>query len=209
MKKTLAIILSIVMLIGVMPFASIAAEPAYDRGKVAADDKAYIADMTEEQIASVILDWVDREIAKYSADVQDDIVAGVIANGGFEEFEAFLGEDALVNLIAEAIGPIDSLDAVIGYKDYLKELGGDFANLDATALITREEAGSALGFIDGVFEFMAANSETFGRVFRWDDEVFDYGKVGEYIETFEASENEDENGQVCWCFRGILTEELE
>ena len=152
----------------------------------------YIVSLYVEQIAAVILDWVDREIAQYSAAVQDDIVAGVIANGGFEEFEAFLGEDALGNLIAEAIGPIDSLDAVIGYKDYLKELGGDFANLDATALITREEAGSALGFIDGVFEFMAVNSEIFGRVFRWDDEVFDYGKVGEYIETFEASENEDE-----------------
>ncbi len=192
MKKTLAIILSIIMLIGVMPFASFAAEPAYDRAAVAADNKEYIADMTEEQIASLILDWVDREIAKYSADVQDDIVAGVIANGGFEEFEAFLGKDALGNIIADAIGPIDSLDAVIGYKDYLKELGGTFAELDATNLITRAEAGSALGFIDGVFQFMADNSEKFGRVFRWDEEVFDYGKVGDYIETFETSENEDE-----------------
>ncbi|MBR2417410.1 MAG: hypothetical protein IKB12_02135, partial [Clostridia bacterium] len=95
MKKTLAIILSIVMLIGVMPFASFAAEPAYDRAAVAANDKEYIADMTAEQMASLILDWVDREIAKYSAEIEDDIVAGVIANGGFEELEAFLGKDAL------------------------------------------------------------------------------------------------------------------
>ena len=192
MKKTLAIILSIVMLLGVMPFASFAAEPAYDRAAVAANDKEYIADMTAEQMASVILDWVDREIAKYSAEIQEDIVAGVIANGGFEEFEAFLGEDALGNIVADAIGPIDSLDAVIGYKDYLAELGGDFANLDAASLITREEAGSALGFIYGVFQFMADNSEKFGRVFRWDEEVFDYGKVGEYIETLNGSENADE-----------------
>ena len=193
MKKTLAIILSIVMLLGVMPFASFAAdEPVYDRAKVAADDEAYIADMTAEQMASVILDWVDREIAKYSAEIQEDIVAGVIANGGFEEFEAFLGEDALGNIIADAIGPIDSLDAVVGYKDYLAELGGDFANLDAASLITREEAGSAIGFIDGVFQFMADNSEIFGKVFRWDEEVFDYGKVGEYIETLNGSENADE-----------------
>ncbi len=193
MKKTLAIILSIVMLLGVMPFASFAAdEPVYDRAKVAADDEAYIADMTAEQMASVILDWVDREIAKYSAEIQEDIVAGVIANGGFEEFEAFLGEDALGNIIADAIGPIDSLDAVVSYKDYLAELGGDFANLDAASLITREEAGSAIGFIDGVFQFMADNSEIFGKVFRWDEEVFDYGKVGEYIETLNGSENADE-----------------
>ena len=205
MKKTLAIILSIIMLIGAMPFASFAAEPAYDRGKVAANDEAYIESMSAEQIASVILDWVDREIAKYSAEIEDDIVAGVIANGGFEEFEAFLGKDALGNIIAENMPEITSLDAVIGYKDYLKELGGDFANLDATALVTRAEAGSALGFIDGVFEFMAANSETFGKVFRWDgyvvDEngavtdygnVFDYGKVGDYIETLNGSADADE-----------------
>ena len=49
MKKTLAIILSIVMLIGVMPFASFAAEPAYDRAAVAANDEEYIADMTAEE----------------------------------------------------------------------------------------------------------------------------------------------------------------
>lgn len=205
MKKTLAIILSVLMLIGAMPFATFAAEPAYDRGKVAANDEAYIDSMSAEQIASVILDWVDREIAKYSADIKDDITAGVIANGGFEEFEAVLGKDALGNIIAEQIPEITSLDGVIAYKDYLKELGGDFANLDASALITRAEAGSALGFIDGVFEFMAANSENFGKVFRWDgyviDEngavtdygnVFDYGKVGDYIETLNGSANTDE-----------------
>ena len=192
MKKTLAIILSVVMLFGVMPFAAFAAdEPVYDRAKVAANDEAYIDSMNAEQMASVILDWVDREIAKHSAEIQEDIVAGVIANGGFEEFEVFLGEDALGNIIADAMGPIDSLDAVIGYKSYLAELGGDFANLDAAALITRAEAGSAIGFIDGVFEFMAANSETFGKVFRWDEEVFDYGKVGEYIETLNGTEDQE------------------
>lgn len=191
MKKTLAIILSIIMLIGVMPFASFAAEPAYDRAAVAANDEAYIADMTAEQMASVILDWVDREIAKYSAEIEDDIVAGVIANGGFDEFEAFLGEDGVENLVAANMPEINSLDAVIGYKSYLAELGGDFANLDATALKTRAEAGSALGFIYGVFEFMATNSETFGKVFRWDEEVFDYGKVGDYIETLNGTDEQE------------------
>lgn len=191
MKKTLAIILSVIMLLGVMPFASFAAEPAYDRGKVASNDEAYIDGMNAEQIASVILDWVDREIAKYSADIKEDITAGVIANGGFEEFEAILGEDALGNIIADQIPEITSLDGVIAYKDYLKELGGDFAALDASALITRAEAGSALSFIDGVFEFMAVNSEAFGKVFRWDDEVFDYGKVGEYILSLDPTVEEN------------------
>lgn len=187
MKKTLAIILSIVMLIGVMPFASFAAEPAYDRAAVAANDEAYIADMTAEQMASVILDWVDREIAKYSADIKDAVVEGVVANG-FEGFEI----SAFGDVIAAQIPDIDSLDAVIGYKSYLTELGGTFAELDATNLVTRAEAGTALDFIYGVFQFMADNSEKFGRVFRWDEEVFDYGKVGDYIETLNGSENADE-----------------
>ena len=187
MKKTLAIILSVVMLLGVLPFGSLATEPSYDRAKVAADDEAYIDSMTPELIASVILDWVDREIAKYSENIKSAVVEGVVANG-FEGFEIA----AFGDVIAAQIPDITSLDDVIAYKDYLKELGGDFANLDAKALITREEAGSALGFIDGVFEFMAANSEYFGKVFRWDDEVFDYGEVGAYIETLNGSENADE-----------------
>ncbi len=192
MKKTLAVLLSIIMLFGVMPFTSFAADEAYDRAAIAANDEEYIAELTAEQISAVILDWADREIAKYTEEIEADIVAGVIANGGFEEFEAFLGEDALGNIIADQIPAIDSLDDVVGYKGYLAELGGDFANLDATNLITRAEAGSALGFINGVLQFMADNSETFGKVFRWDEEVFDYGKVGEYILSLDTT---DENNK--------------
>lgn len=188
MKKTLAIILSVIMIFGVMPFASFAAESDYDRAAVAANEEAYIENMTAEQMASVILDWVDREIAKYSGEFQDLVTGEVIKAGGFEQFEVILGEDALGNIIADAMDPIDSLDAVIGYKDYLKELGGDFASLDATNLVTRAQAGSAIGFISGVLQFMADNSETFGKVFRWDEEVFDYGKVGEYILTLDKTD---------------------
>ena len=192
MKKTLAVILSVIMLFGVMPFTSFAAdESAYDRAAIAANDEAYIAELTAEQIASVILDWVDREIAKYSAEFQDLVTGEVIKAGGFEEFEAVLGKDALGNIIADAMGPIDSLDAVVGYKSYLAELGGDFAKLDATNLITRAEAGSAIGFIGGVLQFMADNSDTFGKVFRWDEAVFDYGKVGEYIESLDTTDEDN------------------
>ena len=192
MKKTLAVLLSIIMLFGV-PMTSFASDDAsaYDRAAIAANDEEYIETLSAEQIASVVLDWADREIAKYTEEIEADIVAGVIANGGFEEFEAILGEDAMGNIIADQIPAIDSLDAVVGYKDYLAELGGDFATLDATNLVTREAAGSALGFIDGVLQFMADNSETFGKVFRWDDEVFDYGKVGEYILTLDTTDPEN------------------
>ncbi len=187
MKKTLAIILSVVMLFGVMPFASFAAdaEPVYDRAAVAANDEAYIDGMNAEQIASVILDWVDREIAKYTDEMKAAATEAVIA--GFEGFEL----TAFGDVIAEQIPDIASLDDVITYKNYLAELGGDFANLNAAALITRAEAGSAISFIDGVFQFMADNSEIFGKVFRWDEEVFDYGKVGEYIETLDTADAEN------------------
>ncbi len=187
MKKALAIILSVIMLLGAMPFASFAAEPVYNRAEIAAENEAYIDSMSAEQIASLILDWVDREVAKYSEDIKAAVVEGVVENG-FEGFELA----AFGDVIAAQIPDIASLDDIIAYKDYLKELGGDFANLDAAKLVTRAEAGSAIGFINGVFEFMAANSDIFGKVFRWDDKVFDYGKVGEYIETLKDSENADE-----------------
>ena len=182
MKKTLAIILSVIMLLGVVPFASFAADSSYDRAEIAANNEAYIDGMNAEQIAAVILDWADREIAKYAEDIKASIADGVIANGGFDGFESFVSAE-----IDKAID-VQNLDDIISYKDYLKELGGDFANLDSTNLVTREAAGSALGFIDGVLQFMADNSETFGKVFRWDAEVFDYGKVGEYILSLDTTD---------------------
>lgn len=81
MKKTLAVILSVIMLFSVMPFAAFSADHSYDRAKVAANDAAYIDGMTAEQMASVILDWVDRKIAAYAADAKQGIVDGIIANG--------------------------------------------------------------------------------------------------------------------------------
>lgn len=187
MKKTLAVILSVIMLFSVLPFAGFAADSSYDRAKVAANDAAYIDGLTAEQMASVILDWVDRKIAAYAADAKQGIVDGIIADG-FEGFEI----SAFGDQIAAQIPDITSLDDVIGYKEYLKELGGDFANLDATNLITREAAGSAIGFINGVFQFMADNAQTFGKVFRWaEDEAypgFDFGKVGEYILSLDTSD---------------------
>lgn len=181
MKKTLAIVLSVMMLICMMPFTGM----AYDRAKVAANDAEYIDSLTAEDIASVILDWVDREIAKYTEEMKAAVAEGVLS--GFDAFEASFLEEAVYAQIPE----IASLDDVITYKDYLKELGGDFANLDATNLVTRETAGSALGFIDGVLQFMADNSDVFGKVFRWDEEVFDYGKVGEYIESLDTKDPEN------------------
>lgn len=181
MKKTLAIILSVVMLLGVLPFGAFAAD--YDRAKIAANDTATIDALSEEQIASVILDWVDREIAAYSAEIEAAITEGVIASGGFDGFESFVSSE-----IDKAID-VQSLDDVIGYKSYLAELGGDFANLDATNLVTREAAGTDLDFIYGVIQFMADNSETFGKVFHWEEgKVFDYGKVGEYILSLDTTD---------------------
>lgn len=187
MKKTLAVILSVIMLFSVMPFAAFSADRSYDRAKVAANDAAYIDGMTAEQMASVILDWVDRKIAAYAADAKQGIVDGIIANG-FEGFEI----SAFGDIIAEQIPEITSLDDVIAYKGYLAELGGDFASLDSKSLVTREEAGSAIGFINGAFQFMADNAATFGKVFRWTENdaypTFDFGKVGEYILSLDTSD---------------------
>ncbi|MBQ8502767.1 MAG: hypothetical protein IJ491_00620 [Clostridia bacterium] len=183
MKKTLAIILSVVMLLGVLPFGAFAAD--YDRAKIAANDTTTVEALTEEQIASVILDWVDRQIAEYAEDIKASVTESVAANLGFDGFESYISAEL------DEKFDVKCLDDIIGYKGYLAELGGDFTNLKTESLITREAAGTDLDFIYGVIQFMADNSETFGKVFRWDDEVFDYGKVGEYIETLKGTDDQE------------------
>ncbi len=189
MKKALAILLSVIMMFGVMPFATFATDTSsYERYKVSANDVAYIDELSAEQIAAVLLDWVDRQIAAATAD--------------FETFEV----EVYGQTIALEIPEIKSIDDIMQYATYLKELGGDFETLegtDAFAALTR--ANGNLNFIYGVFDFMAANADKFGKVFRWDGVVidekgavtsygngFDYGKVGDYIEGLNGSKNADE-----------------
>ena len=182
MKKTLAIILSILMMLAVLPVGGSAAETSYNRSDVAS---GIVADLTAEQMASVILDWVDRQIAKATED--------------FETFEV----DVMGTTVAVDIPEIKDLDDVISYKDYLAKLEGDFARLDTTNLITREKAGSSLDFIYGVLQFMADNSEIFGKVFHWEEgKVFDYGKVGEYIEALDPAV--EENKQIIDFYNNYL-----
>lgn len=172
MKKALAIILSVVMLIGVMNIGVFAAD--YERGKVSANDTEYISQLSAEQMATIILDWVDRKIAT--------------AAEGFESFEV----EAMGQTIAVEIPEIAGIDDVIAYSGYLSELGGDFAKLDTTNLTSLSRANGDLNFIYGMLQFMADNSEVFGKVFHWEEgKVFDYGKVGEYIEGLDTTVEEN------------------
>ena len=171
MKKILAVTLSILMVL-MCCLPAFAAEKtidspaagyaAYDKAAVAGNDADYIASMNYDQLASLLLDWLDRKIAAAAAD--------------FNDFEVeVMGQQVSVDL------EITGVDSLLQYKDHIAELGGDFANLDVSAL-NKTRADGDINFIYSVFEFVAANAETFGKVFRWDDEVFDYGKVGEFIE---------------------------
>lgn len=167
-KKVLSVILSIAMIV-LMAVPAFATAGSYDRAKVASNDAATIEALSAEQVASVILDWVDRQIEAVSAD-----------------FEQFNEQLALVGMSVP-----ENLDGIIGYKSYLAQLEGDFANLDTSALKTRTEAGSDLDFVYSVISFMAANSDIFGKVFYWNyneegkpeqaEGNFDFGKVGEFI----------------------------
>ena len=170
MKKVLAVVLSALMAL-MCCIPAFAAEktistPAsayaeYDRAKVAQNDADYIAAMNYDQIAGVLLDWLDRKIAAVAAD--------------FDTFEVeVMGQQISVDL------NVTGIDSLLQYKDHIAELGGDFANLDVSAL-NKTRADGDVNFIYSIFEFVAANADTFGKVFRWDDEVFDYGKVGEFI----------------------------
>ena len=165
MKKILAVVLSVLMALTCCATAFAAEKtidnPAnayapYDAAAVAAGNTA---DLSYDQVAGIILDWLDRRIADEAAD--------------FNAFTASVGVDLSIN----------GVDDLVAMKDHVAELGGDFANLNTDAIVTRQ--GGDVNFFYGIFQFMADNADTFGKVFRWDDQVFDYGKVGEYIETLE------------------------
>ncbi len=175
MKKTLAIILSAVMLICLIPFSAFAADDAvYDRASIAAEDKSYIDSLKAEQIAAVILDWLDRQIAAVAED--------------FETFEV----DVMGTTVALEIPEIKGIDDIVAYADYLVELGGDFAKLDVSGLKTLSRENGDMEFIYGILEFMALNSDVFGKVFHWEEgKVFDYGKVGEYILSLDTTVEEN------------------
>lgn len=177
MKKALSIILSICMVLCCVP-AAFAAEktvtaPAsgyaeYDQGKVSEADEAYIDTLTYDQMAGILLDWVDKKIAEVTAD--------------FSSFNIEISEGLTVPVELD----ITSLDDILGYVQYKDQLGGDFAKLDTTKLegLTRENGD--INFIFAVLDFMGENSELFGKVFSWTEgDTFDYGKVGEYIESLE------------------------
>lgn len=174
MKKVLAIILSAMMILCLVPFSAFAEEAAYDRALIASEDKSYISSLKEEQIASVILDWVDRQIAA--------------AAENFESFEI----EVMGTAVAVDIPEIKGVDDIVAYADHLAELGGDFANLDVSGLKTLTRADGDFNFIYGVIEFMALNSDVFGKVFHWEEgKVFDYGKVGEYILSLDTTVEEN------------------
>ncbi|MBO4501274.1 MAG: hypothetical protein J5760_03440, partial [Clostridia bacterium] len=124
MKKFLAVALSVLMALTCF-LPAFAAEktienPAsayaeYDKAKVAQNDADYIASLNYDQIAGVLLDWLDRKIAAVAAD--------------FNTFEVeVMGQQVSVDL------DITGVDSLLQYKDHIAELGGDFANLDVSAL---------------------------------------------------------------------------
>nr|MCR5781700.1 hypothetical protein [Clostridia bacterium] len=172
-RKCISIALSILMLLACC-ISALAAEKtitapasayaAYDKAKIAGGDEAYIASLSYDQIAGVLLDWLDRRIADEAAD--------------FNAFAESVGVDV----------QITGVDSLLQYRDHVADLEGDFANLDVSAL-DKTRADGDINLIFSVFEFMADNADTFGKVFRWDDQVFDYGKVGEFIES-DACENQ-------------------
>ena len=163
MKKISAVLLSILLVLTcLVPMAS-----AYDKAAVVGGD--YSA-LTDEDVLSIVLDWLDAKIAAVTAD--------------FESFEVeVMGQQVAVDIPA-----ITGIDSLIEYKDHLADLEGDFAALDTTNLVGRAASGSDTQFVKNLVQFMADNANTFGKVFRWDENVFDYGKVGEFIESEDCTD---------------------
>ena len=158
MKKLSAILLSLLMVLTcLVPMAS----ATVDKAAVVGGD--YSA-LTDDEVLSIVLDWLDAKIAAKAAD--------------FDTFEVeVMGQQVSVD-----IPEITGIDSLIDYKDHLADLGGDFAALDTASIVKRADAGNT-GFVNGMIQFMADNADAFGKVFRWDENVFDYGNVGTFITT--------------------------
>ncbi len=185
MKKTLAIILSAVMVLCLLPFSAFAAEreitePAsayapYDKDEVY---KGNYADLSYDQIAGIIFDWLDKEIAANTED--------------FNNFEVEVFEGTTVKVPLN----INNIDGILSYAGYIKELGGDFANLDVSALEGLSRQNGDINLIFGIIEFVADNADAFGKVFAWEEgKTFDYGKVGEYILSLDPAVEENKKLQ--------------
>lgn len=163
MKKLLCIILSVLMAVTVaVPGFAV----GYDKEAIASGD---FSNLSYEQIASLVFDFIDRKIAEATAD--------------FDNFEAEVyGQEVQIPV------EITGIDSLLQYKDHLTELGGDFANLDTSAL-NKTRADGDISLMYSFFEFIAVNSDVLGKVFGWTEENrFDYGKVGEYIEALDESD---------------------
>ncbi len=124
-----------------------------------------------EPTATTLLDWIDSKI-------QENEIA--------QQFNDFVTQYPVAGLTT-----ITGLNDIVKYKDLaieqgvLDTIGGDFKNLTAWDKIVDRNAGGDIGFINGMIDFMAANKDVFGKVFSWtpDGEPFDYGKIGEFIES--------------------------
>ena len=154
MKKLLSVLLSVLMLVTcIVPLAS--AAPA------AAD---------VQPTATILLDWIDSKIKE---------------NEIAQQFNDFITQYPVNGLTT-----ITGLNDIIKYKDLaieqgvLDTIGGDFKNLTAWDKIV-DRTGGDIAFINGMIDFMAANKAVFGKVFSWapDGTPFDYGKIGEFIES--------------------------
>ncbi|MGN1347509.1 MAG: hypothetical protein ACI4VI_01075, partial [Acutalibacteraceae bacterium] len=174
-KKILSIILSLamvmVMAIPAFCYDQASAYAEYDRAKVQANDKETIDSLNLDQIAGIILDWVDRKIAEKTSDFNSFNV------------EVFEGVEIPVEL------NITSLDGILNYSGYIQQLGGDFENLDVSALNGLSRVNGDINFIYGLIQFAADNADTLGKIVSWEEgQTFDFGKVGKYIETLDADD---------------------
>ena len=167
MKKVLAIVLSLCMLLCCAPFA---ASAEYTIKDVAAGK---VDDLTTDDMANIILNWLDREIAAVSENFDTFNYAIGILGGTFS-----------VPITIE----IKGVDDLLAYKDNIATLGGDFANLNTTALNKTRAADGDIAFIKSIAQFVADNNQIFGKVFTWGEgNGFNLGNVGKYIMEDEAA----------------------
>ncbi|MCR5782616.1 MAG: hypothetical protein K6G90_07770, partial [Clostridia bacterium] len=164
MKKALSIVLSILMILSacVVAFAREEYTPSGDYSDYTGKKES---ELTNDDIASVILDYVDRLLKAKTSE--------------FNTFETNVLGGSAVNTELK----VDSVDGLLRYVDYFDVIGGDFASLDVSALNKTRAADGDGAVIYAVIQFVADNAATFAKLFQWKNgKSFDFGKVGTYIE---------------------------
>ena len=171
-KTILALLLSVLMLLGAMPLAGVFA--AYSEGSDGpADYSAYlntdsIRTATPDQIATMTFDYLDELLGRYGAYLMEEAKED-IPNFPFDM-------TSIDNLVASAVSLLKA-----------GTLGGDFARLNVSAIDGKSRADGDLKLAYAALQFVADNAQTASKLLTGN---FEFGTFFSFFGADEETEQE-------------------